>query len=279
MLWILGAIATIAAALVPAAGAGSRDNGPTAMSTIYVEYAMNCTFTLKDDFGRRLTSIPPGTYQVEVSTPIMFKLVVPGGVGVDHIAPNDFTGCKGWVQFQLQGPGVDLFTTLDSGCDAFLLLPAQTFKAGATYTFQDLNQPTVTRTTLPVATSGTAETPSSPYSAWNGKSETVKDIVGSAIRTSPLRGTLEASLSKTGKPSLQRLGKGVTTLKAGRYKLVIDDKDTRGGFSVQGVGKKAKDLTTAPFTGQKSATLNLSVGRWMFYSGLGKVYYYFRVTR
>jgi len=269
----------LVAALVPTAVASSRDDSPAAIPTIYVEYAMNCTFTLKDDFGRRISSIPPGTYQVEVSTPIMFKLVVPGGVGVDHIAPNDFTGCKGWVQFQLQGPGVDLFTTLDSGCDAFLLLPAQTFKAGATYTFQDLNQPTVTRTTLPVATSGTAETPSSPYSAWNGKSETVKDIVGSAIRTSPLRGTLEASLSKTGKPSLQRLGKGVTTLKAGRYKLVIDDKDTRGGFSVQGVGKKAKDLTTAPFTGQKSATLNLSVGRWMFYSGLGKVYYYFRVTR
>ena len=27
------------------------------------------------------------------------------------------TGCRGWVQFQLTGPGVNLATTLDAGCE------------------------------------------------------------------------------------------------------------------------------------------------------------------
>src|SRR5262245_40429075 len=90
---------------------------------------MNCTFSIFDDNDRRVTSIAPGMYQIEVSTPTMFKLVVPGGPGVDYIAPNDYTGCKGWVQFQLSGPGVDLFTTLDFGCTAFQLLSAEDRKS------------------------------------------------------------------------------------------------------------------------------------------------------
>jgi hypothetical protein len=276
--WALIAMLALAVVLVPAGTAGSKDE-PAAMPTLYVQYAMNCTFTIVDDFGRRVSSIPPGTYQVEVSTPVMFKLVVPGGPGVDHIAANDFTGCKGWVQFQLQGPGVDLFTTLDSGCDAFLLLPAQNFRAGSTYTFQDLNQPAVTRTALSVATSGSAETPSSPYSGWSGKSETIKDIVGSAIKRIAFRGTLDASLSPTGKPTLKKQGKSVSTLRSGRYKFQITDRDAKGGFTIQGVGKKAsKTLTTADFVGKKSVSVTLSPGRWTFYSGLGKVNYYFLVT-
>ena len=124
----------VAAALVPAGNAGSRDNAPTALPTLYVVYAMNCTFGIFDDQGHPVSSIAPGSYQVEVETPVMFKLVRPGGVSTDNIAANDFTGCKGWVQFQLTGPGVNIFTTLDSGCDAFLILPEQTFKPNSTYT-------------------------------------------------------------------------------------------------------------------------------------------------
>src|SRR5262245_29886949 len=182
----------LAATFASPSFSGSRDtNPPPAMPTIYVVYAMNCTFTLVDDFGKHISSIPPGSYQIEVSTPIMFKLVRPGGVGVDDIAPNDFTGCKGWVQFQLTGPGVDLFSTLDSGCDAFLLLPAQNFKPGATYTFLDLNQPGVTRTTLTVDRDGSPQAPpSNPYTKTSGKGDKSSDLVGSA--RVPIIGTLNA---------------------------------------------------------------------------------------
>ena len=139
----LSAALLAAAVLVPVSSASRRDNGAPALPTLYVVYTINCTFTIVDDRGNPVTSIAPGNYQIEVSTPIMFKLVVPGGPTVDKIAPDDFRGCKGWVQFQLTGPGVNVFTTLDSGCDAFLILPEQTFRPNATYTAQDLNQPSV----------------------------------------------------------------------------------------------------------------------------------------
>src|SRR5438094_2766863 len=122
-LLLTAALMVAAAVLAPLGSAARHASGQPALPTLYVQYTMNCTFAIFDDVGRPVSAIAPGTYQVEVSTPIMFKLVRPGGVTVDNIAPNDFTGCKGWVQFQLTGPGVNPFTTLDSGCDAFLILP------------------------------------------------------------------------------------------------------------------------------------------------------------
>src|SRR5262245_38082822 len=222
-LWILIAVLALAAGLAVPAFSGSRDtNPPPAMPTIYVVYTMNCTFTIVDDFGKRVTSINPGTYQIEVSTPVMFKLVRPGGVGVDDIAPNDFTGCKGWVQFQLTGPGVDLFSTLDSGCDAFLLLPAQDFKAGASYTFQDLNQPGVTRTVLNVDKTDAPPTPpSNPYTKTSGKGDKSVDPVGAG--RVPIVGTINAAINKNGALSLTNKGKTVLTLKTGKYRFVVND--------------------------------------------------------
>ena len=137
--------------------------------TLYVQYAMNCTFTIVDESGKTISAIPPGTYEVEVSTPIMFKLV-----NTNNLAPNDFTGCKGWVQFQLTGPGVNLATTLTTGCDANDFFPAQTFQPNSTYTAQDNNQPSVahmTFTTLPAGGPG-PPTPVGPYGAGTGKGQT-----------------------------------------------------------------------------------------------------------
>jgi hypothetical protein len=237
---------------------------------------MNCTFAIFDDNDNRVTSIPPGTYQVEISTPIMFKLVRPGGVGVDNIAPNDFTGCKGWVQFQITGPGVDWFTTLDSGCDAFQLLPPSSFKANATYTLQDLNQPAVTRTSLTVLGSGSPPIPKSPYTPTSGKGQTFSDLVGSGILK--VRATLKGSLSPAGTPVLTNKGKNVSTLKAGRYKFVVTDENAKRGFTIQSVkADKPTYISGIRFVGKHSKTLVLKAGQWMYSSGLGKVHY-FRVT-
>ena len=129
----------------------------------------------------------------------MFKLVRPGGVTVDNIAPNDFTGCKGWVQFQLTGPGVSLFTTLDTGCDAFLILPQQTFKPNSTYTATDLNQPSVARASFTTLASGSPVSPKSPYGTTSGKGTAQQDIVGSAA----VKATLSGSVAPTGLPALK----------------------------------------------------------------------------
>jgi hypothetical protein len=270
----LAAVVAAAVVLVPVGNAKLGDN-PVVLPTLYVDYAMNCTFAIFDDNHKRITSIAPGTYQIQVSTPIMFKLAVPGGPDDPHLAPNDFTGCRGWVQFQLTGPGINLFSTLDSGCDAFLLLPAQSFKANATYTFQDLNQPAVTRTSLSVLDSGTPPVPSSPFSATTGKGTTISDLVGSAVAR-VLRGTLSATLTSSGKPALVSKGKSVSTLKAGRYRFVILDQDPKHSFTIEKKGKP-KDLTTAAFVGKHSVSVVLSAGEYTYSAGLGKGHS-FRVT-
>jgi hypothetical protein len=269
------AVVVAAASFIPVAAAKSGD--VVAYPTLYVKYNMNCTFAIFDDNDHRVNSIPPGTYQIEVSTPIMFKLVVPGGVGVDNIAPNDFTGCKGWVQFQLTGPGVEVFTTLDSGCDAFLLLPAQTFKANSTYILQDLNQPAATRTPLTVESAGTPLTPKSPYGQTSGKGDVIKDLFGSGIVA--IKGTLTGTLSLGGKTTLTTKGKPVTSLKAGKYRFKITDQDPTRSFTIQAVTGEAakgktKDLSAAKFVGKHSTGVTLKPGKWMYFSGSGHPQYF-----
>ena len=91
---------------------------------------MNCTFTIADDDGKRVTSIPPGTYQISVHHGRRLRAVDLSGI-------DDFTACKGFTQFQLSGPGVNIFTTLQDGDEDKDSLK-ETFAANATYTARDL---------------------------------------------------------------------------------------------------------------------------------------------
>jgi plastocyanin len=59
--------------------------------------------------------------------------------------------------------------------------------------------------------------------------------------------------------------KTVKTLKAGTYKLVIHDKATIHGFSLDGPHGFAKDISPVPFTGTKTITLKLKAGSYKFY--------------
>jgi hypothetical protein len=259
-----------AAVFVPVVSASSRDAAPPATPTLYVNYTMNCTFSIVDDSGKPVTSIAPGTYQVMVTTPIMFKLVVPGGPGIDNMAPGDMTGCRGWVQFQLTGPGVNLATTLDVGCDSNLLLPPTTFKPSATYTAVDLNQPTVARDSFSTLATGTPTIPTkSPYTATSGKG----DVQSSLLASGSVAGTLNGTVSANGLIGLTSRGKTVKTLPAGKYSVAIIDKDTKGGFTILGPrSTKTSALTGASYVGRHSVTLNLTAGRWVYYSNLGKQY-------
>jgi hypothetical protein len=273
-LLLTAAMMAAAAVLAPLGTASRRAGGAPALPTLYVKYTMNCTFAIFDDFDRPVTAIAPGSYQLEVSTPIMFKLVRPGGVTVDNIPANDYTGCKGWVQFQLTGPGVNIFTTLDTGCDAFLILPEQTFRPNATYTATDLNQPTVAHATFTTLASGTPQLPKSPYGATSGKGTVQQDIVGSAA----IKATLNGSVAAKSLPTLTNNGKSVSVLKTGRYKFTINDSSKNAAFVLEAVnGGTVKDLTTAPFVGKHSVTVTLTPGRWMYYAFRSKAHY-FRVT-
>ena len=65
--------------------------------------------------------------------------------------------------------------------------------------------------------------------------------------------------------SIKKGGKTVKTLKAGTYKLVIHDKASIHGFSLDGPHGFAKDISPVPFVGTKTITLKLKAGSYKFY--------------
>ena len=86
--------ALLAVSLLAFAGVASSQ---AATPTLYVAYTLKCTFTITDDSGKTVTSIPAGAYQVQVTTPGSF-----GGMDLSGI--SDMTACKGAAAFQLTGP-------------------------------------------------------------------------------------------------------------------------------------------------------------------------------
>jgi len=257
MLVLIAAVG-LAAALTPLGNTASRD---TAFPTLYVTYTMNCTFTITDDSGKPVTTIPPGSYQVEVSTPIMFRLI-----NIPDRAPGDFTGCRGWVQFQLTGPGVSLGTTLDIGCESDYLLPATFFKPNSTYTAQDLNQPAVAHASITTLSSGSPTLPTNPSGTGTGKGTASTDIVGEGI-TAGIKGLVTGTLSPAGTARLTSGGKVVTTIKAGRYRFSITDRSPHAGFTLQApTMAMPKALTGSGFVGRHSTVVALTAGRWTYVS-------------
>jgi hypothetical protein len=65
--------------------------------------------------------------------------------------------------------------------------------------------------------------------------------------------------------TLKLKGKTVKTLKAGTYKVVISDKSSIHGWSLDGPHGFAKDISPVPFTGTKTVTLKLKAGGYKFY--------------
>jgi hypothetical protein len=80
-----------------------------------------------------------------------------------------------------------------------------------------------------------------------------------------LRGTLLGAVSAAGKLTLTDKGKGVASLKSGRYTVTVTDRSTKGGFTLQEIKKVASTLTGVAFTGTKTVTLDFKPGQWFFY--------------
>lgn len=256
---ILLVLFVFAAALVVPNALAARSSSPAPLPTLYVAYTDQCTFTVVNDAGQPVTSIAPGQYELDVSTPIMFRLIAPGGPTGN---PNDFTGCKGWVQFQMAGPGVSVFTTLDNGCSSDNVIGTWTLQPSSTYTLEDLNQPAVTKMTITTLAGGTPQLPTkTPYDTTSGKGTLSTDLIGSSA---PVRGTLEGKLAANGKLTLTLKGKPVSKLQSGRYTFAISDQDKKGGVSVQVNVKnvEATQLSGPSFVGLKKTTVVLSAGRW-----------------
>ena len=65
--------------------------------------------------------------------------------------------------------------------------------------------------------------------------------------------------------SLKKSGVAVKTLKAGSYTLVIHDKSSIHGWSLDGPHGFAKDIAKIASVGTKTVTLTLKAGKYKFY--------------
>ncbi len=273
------AVIACAAVVLPTAYAAHRARLAAragGLPTLYVNYNMNCTFAVTDDSGKAITSIPPGTYQVQITTPVVFA-------DVDLSGTYDMTACQSFVQFQIAGPGVSISTTLQDGDEDYGVFSA-TFKPGSTYTASDLNQPAVARLAFSTTASGSPVIPTSPVTGGtSGKGSSQSDLVGSKSNSgttaaTPSRGTLTAAVSTSGRVTLSYQGRVVSSLKAGLYTVSVTDSSKKSGFVIQESQKVAMSVSTAPFTGKKSKTLDLSKGQWFFYPSFIGQKTYFIVT-
>ncbi len=257
---LLAVVVLVAASVVPVALA---TRSTTSLPTLYVNYTNQCTFTVVNDAGQPVTSIAPGKYELDVSTPIMFRLLAPGGPPSN---PNDFTGCRGWVQFQMLGPGVSVFSTLDDGCSSDNVIGTWTLQPSSTYTLEDLNQPAATKMAITTLAGGTPQAPTqSPYDTTSGKGTLSTDLIGSSA---PVRGALQAKLTANGKLTLTLKGKPVSKLHSGRYSFAITDEDRKSGVNLQVNVKDvaATQLSGPAFVGTKKTNVVLSAGRWTVFA-------------
>ena len=247
----LAAVATLAAA-------GSLDSRAALLPTLYVNYTMGCTFTITNDAGAIVTSIAPGSYQV--------LIITPGPFGAPDLSGStDFTACKGFVQFQLNGPAVSISTTLDFG-DLDHELDNATFAPSSTYVAQDLNQPSVARWTLTTSSSGSPSTPTSPATTTSaGTPSSPVPIKTAHPKAARLLGTLAASVTAAGNVTLTYQGRAIGSLSAGRYTITVTDHSTKRGFVLKQIRKAATTVTTSVFVGRRSVTLTLEPGEWFFY--------------
>lgn len=244
-------------------GAGSFQSAELALHFDFTQSG-GIRLTSPDGTPVGATPIPPGLYQIVVY--------------------NEFRDDDGWVHMlRVVGPGVDLLTDMNQG-EQELASWRFTLQPNSTYTWEDEYRPSALRGVFRTSAAGTASTggtssgATSPGGSSGGGSGSTgnTDAVGSAIL--PVRGTLNAGVTTSGKLKLTFKGKRVSSLKSGRYKITVLDETARSGFKLQRIQKPAITLSSLPFVGRNSKTVSLSPGQWLFYSSAGDKNY-FVVTR
>jgi hypothetical protein len=266
MIGVISAALAVASIAVAPGGAARA-----ALPTLYVNYTMQCTFTITDDSGKTVTTIAPGTWQVAVSTPGSFG-------GVDLSGKNDMTACKGSIDFKLTGPGVNLETTLNDGDGSYDMLSGN-FSPGSTYVAVDGNQPSVARAQFTTAASGTATGSAGGSSNGTGSSSSStgsSSTGGASAGGTATLGTLSGTVGSTGALKLTYKGKSVTTLKPGKYTVTVVDTSTHNGFLLH--GSSTVTVSSVPYVGKKSLVVDLKTGQWYFAATAKGKKSYFVVT-
>jgi hypothetical protein len=256
----IGLVLAVSAAFVASAsGAPAQD---PAVPAIYVNYNVDCTFTMTVDGGTSLTpssapgsTLPPGPYQL-----LVFMPNPPEGA---------YTRLCEIPKFKLSGPGVSSEVVFDGEELHEHLRPV--LQPSSTYVAEDENAPGQTRrvfTTAPSGSSGALVGSGGGGQSGPTKGSVQSELVGSAILR--YRGKLAATVSAAGKATLERAGRSVGSLKAGRYDIAVEDGAARAGFFVQRGTRKAVVVTSLAFVGKRTQRVSLGAGKWTFFSKVGK---------
>jgi hypothetical protein len=251
-LGLLASIAFSAGALLLVPAAHGR---PLASLSLNISFFANGTISVTTPDGTPL-GVTSGAPQI---IPAGFYTLLFSGPG----------GCTSLPYFHLTGPGANIVTNMAEGAtqkttNTVDLLPS------STYVWTDDAFPGVLHsftTSAVVEGAPPSGAPSSSGSAGNGKGVSYPDIVGSEIV--PFRGTLTAAVTAAGRLSLAFEGKSVTRLESGRYTIAVTDRSSSRGFTLQKAKHAMVAITGSAFTGNHSATVHLTAGRWVFGSGAG----------
>jgi hypothetical protein len=239
----------VAAALCVSSG-GADGAGPLTLNvTFFANDSIAVTLPNGTSVGSTSgppTVIPAGFYTVQLSGP----MGLPAGLPIFH----------------LSGPGVDLMSNLnEGGVDS--AMDQASFAPSSSYTWTDDAIPGVVHTFATSADIG-GTAPAAAVSPHKGAPTQDQDIVGSAV--APTRGTLTATVSPAGRPSVALDGSTVSRLLAGSYRIAVTDHNPTAGLVVTKTGQRPRSLSGAAYVGRRSVSVKLTPGRWTFTSRVGQ---------
>lgn len=250
--------------LVVALTAGLLVLAPVAQGKRVVTLSLNVNFFIN---GNIAVTLPDGTPLG--STSGAPTAIPPGFYTFSFSGPG---GCFSLPYFHLTGPGVNIVTNLSEGNDAMKVAGTANFQPNSTYFWTNDGFPGVVHTFVTSAViESTAAVPASSTNTSSSKHRgtvTSSDIVGSQLV--PFRGTLTAAVSTSGRLTLAYKGNKVTRLKAGRYRIAVSDESSKNGFILEKPTHASVSLTGIAFEGERSASVNLTVGNWHIMPRPGK---------
>ena len=238
-------VAAAAALRAPGALAGHRARAADPSLTLNVNLSGALEVVLGNGTRIRTTSapgtvVPPGPYLLIV------KSDVPDEKDVFHL-------------FHLSGPGVDMSSDL-LPCENPREIYTINLRPNSTYVYEDGRHPELPRIVFSTSAAGsssdTAGTGAGSSAVYSG-SVSNQQLLGSKA----VRGTLAGSVTAG---TLLAKGKPVSLIKAGRYRISVDDRSTRRGFTLTKAGRKPIVLTKPAYVGKQTVTVNLTPGSWTF---------------
>ena len=243
---LIASIALLAGLLILAPAAQSRT---TAGATLVITFS---------ETGAVSVTLPNGTFVGSASgTPT----VIPAGLYT--LILNGPGECINLPLFELKGPGVNIQDDMLGGETDTHALYAN-FLPNSTYTWHiDRNQALVYAFKASAdSLGGTTPTTSGSSTSTKTPKPTSQDITGSAIL--PFRGTLTGGVSAAGRLTLAFKGKSVSSLKVGKYTITVTDKSSSKGFMLAKLKHAGINVTGPAFVGKRSASVQLTAGRWLF---------------